>query len=167
MFVPICGPVVADSVYVEGQLVARDVAITLPEVVATTYEIQAMGIMTMPDWNRLENMETTVNKSGLDKNLAIMSKPGAKNLEFRGFYPVHDANGNSRNVGFKAFIKGYTNKIPSLGMTVGEPTESELTYATTRYQLFVDGEEMWCIDRMAGKCVINGTDYAGDINSLL
>lgn len=166
-FVPICGPFVADTVYDEGKLVARDVGLTLPEVAAVTYEVQAMGTMTMPDWSRLENMETAITKIGIDKGLASMSKPGAKNLEFRGVQIVTDANGNARNVGVKAFIKGYTNKIPGVGVTVGDPSENELTYATTRYQLFVDNEEMWCIDRLAGICRIAGVDYAGNINSLL
>ena len=167
MFVPICGPFVADTVYDDGKLVARDVALNLPEVAAVTYEIQAMGPMTMPDWSRLEHMETTITKVGVDKGLASMSKPGGKNLEFRGVQPVTDANGNVRNVGVKAFIKGYSNKIPSVGVAVGDPSESELSYATSRYQLFVDGEEMWCIDRLAGICRIAGTDYAGNINSML
>lgn len=167
MFVPICGPVVADTIYANGKLVARDVGVTLPEIAATTYEIQAMGTMTMPDWSRLAHMETAISKNGIDKNLALMSTPGIKELEIRGAQPVTDANGNVRNVGFKAQIKGYSNKIPSLGVAVGDPTESELTYATTRYRLLVDGEEMWCIDRMAFKCVIDGVDYADPINSML
>ena len=167
MFVPICGPFVADTVYDDGKLVARDVGVTLPEVAAVTYEIQAMGPMTMPDWSRLEHMETAITKIGVDKGLASMAKPGAKNLEFRGVQTVTDANGNVRNVGVKAFIKGYSNKIPGVGVAVGDPSESELLYATSRYQLFVDGEEMWCIDRLAGICRIAGTDYAGNLNSML
>ena len=167
MFVPICGPFAADTVYDGGQLVARDVAVTLPEVAAVTYDIQAMGTMTMPDWSRVAHMETAVTKIGVDKGLASMSKPGAKNLEFRGVQPITDANGNVKNVGVKAFIKGYSNKIPSIGVSVGDPSEGELTYATTRYQLFVDGQEMWCIDRLAGICRIAGKDYAAEIGSML
>ena len=160
-FVPICGPFSADTVYCDGVLVARDVAVTLPEVAATTFEIQAMGPMTMPDWSRVEHMETAITRIGVDKGLATMSKPGKKELEFRGVQAVTDANGNTKNVGVKAFIKGYSNKIPGISASVGEPSENELTYATSRYLLFVDGEEMWCIDRLAGICRIGGVDYAG------
>ena len=167
MFVPICGPFAADTVYDGGQLVARDVAVTLPEVAAVTYDIQAMGTMTMPDWSRVAHMETAVTKIGVDKGLASMAKPGAKNLEFRGVQPITDANGNVKNVGVKAFIKGYSNKIPGIGVSVGDPSEGELTYATTRYQLFVDGQEMWCIDRLAGICRIAGKDYAAAVGSML
>lgn len=159
-FVPICGPFSADTVYDGTTLVARDVAVTLPEVAAVTYEIQAMGAMTMPDWSRVEHMETAITKIGVDKGLASMSKPGKKELEFRGVQSVTDANGNTKNLGVKAFITGHSTKIPGISVSVGDPSENELTYATTRYQLFVDNEEMWCIDRLAGICRIAGVDYA-------
>lgn len=165
-FVPICGPFSADTVYCDGDLKARDVAVTLPEVAAVTYEIQAMGAMTMPDWSRIEHMETAITRIGVDKGLAAMSKPGKRELEFRGVQPVTDASGNTKNVGVKAFITGHSNKIPGIGVTVGDPSESELTYATTRYQLFVDGEEMWCIDRLTGICRIAGVEYA-NLDSML
>ena len=45
-FVNICGPVVADTAYSNGSLVARDVAITLPEVTPLTADLQAMGTFT-------------------------------------------------------------------------------------------------------------------------
>ena len=165
-FVPICGPFSADTVYDGNTMVARDVAVTLPEVAAVTYDIQAMGNATMPDWSRLEDMETAITKIGVDKGLAGMSKPGRKELEFRGVQPVTDANGVTKNVGVKAFITGFSKKIPGIGVTIGDPSENELLYATTRYQLIVDGEEMWCIDRLAGICRIAGVDYA-NMDSLL
>lgn len=165
-FVPICGPFSADTVYCDNALVARDVAVTLPEVAAVTFDIQAMGNMTMPDWSRLEHMETAITRIGIDKGFATMTKPGPKNLEFRGVQPVTDASGNIKNVSVKAFIKGYSMKIPGIGIDVGSASENELTYSTSRFQLFVDNEEMWCIDRLAGICRIDGVEYAG-VDSLL
>lgn len=165
-FVPICGPFSADTVYCDGELRARDVGVTLPEVAAVTFEIQAMGPMTKPDWSRIEHMETAITRIGVDKGLASMSKPGKRELEFRGVQPVTDVQGNTKNVGVKAFITGESTKIPGISVAIGDPSESELTYATSRYQLFVDGEEMWCIDRLAGICRIAGVDYA-NLDALL
>lgn len=166
-FVPINGPVVADTVYSDGALVARDTSITLPEVNALTVEIQAMGTMTMPVWQLLEDMETLINKVGVDKGLAKLIKPGMKPLEFRWVQPVTDANGTTRNVGCKAFIKGFSKKIPGIGLEVASQSEGEAAIATTRYNLFVDGKELFLIDRLAGIVRIDGVDYAGDINSML
>lgn len=165
-FVNICGPIVADTVYSDGKLVARDVAITLPEVVPITADLQAMGTMTMPIWQLLENMETAITKIGVDMGLRTLIKPDMKPLEIRFVQTVTDANGVTKNVGCKAFIKGIPNKIPGIGITVGEASEGETTLMTTRYGLFVDGEEMFLIDRLAGVNRIAGVDY-GDIASML
>lgn len=160
LFVPICGPVSADTIYCDGKLVGRDCGVDLPEITAATYEIQAMGAMTIPDWSRVEDMETVIRKIGIDVNSAIMSQPGDKRIEIRGVHTVVNADGSEKTVGFKAFIGGYSKKIPGVSLAVGESSEGEHSYATRRYQLFVDGREMWCIDRLAGICRINGVDYA-------
>ncbi len=166
MFVPINGPVVADTVYVDGKMVARDVSVTLPEVTPMTADLKAMGTYSMPIWSLLEHMETALTKIGVDMGLLSLIKPGVKTLEFRWVQTVTDANGNTKNVGCKAFIKGTPNKIPGVGLEVGAAIEGEVTIATTRYTLFVDGKEMFVIDRLTGDLIIDGENYA-NLNSLL
>ena len=166
-FVPINGPVVADTVYCNNKLVARDVSATLPEVTATTADIQAMGTLSLPVWQLLEHMETAITKIGIDMGFASMIKPDMKTIELRWVQTVTDANGTTKNVGCKAFIKGIPNKIPGVGLEIGSATEGEVTLATTRYNLFVGGKEVCLIDKLAGICRINGKDYAGGIKSLL
>ncbi len=165
-FVNICGPVIGVTVYSEGKLVARDVAITLPEITPVTADLAAMGTFSLPIWQLLEHMETAVTKIGADLGLRQIIKPDMKPLEFRWAQTVTDANGITKNVGCKAFIKGIPNKIPGIGLTVGEASESECTIATTRYNLFVDGQEMFLVDRLAGVVRIAGVNYA-NIDSLL
>lgn len=165
-FVPISGPVVADTVYVDNQLVARDVSITLPEVSALMVDVQATGTLSIPIWSQTENMEMTVNRIGMDNGLATMVKPGALNLESRFVQTVTDANGNTRNVGCKAFTKCLSSKIPGIGVALGEASENECSYSVTRYQLFVDGNELFLIDKLAGIVRILGVDYA-NFNNLL
>lgn len=165
-FVNICGPVIGTTVYADGKLVARDTAITLPEVTPVTADLAAMGTLSLPIWQLLENMETAITKIGADMGLRQIIKPDMKPLEFRWVQTITDANGVTKNVGCKAFIKGIPNKIPGIGITVGEASENECTIATTRYNLFVDGVEMFLVDRLAGVVRIAGKDYA-DINSFL
>ncbi len=167
MFVPINGPVVADTVYCENKLVARDVAATLPEVTPMTADLQAMGTLSLPIWQLLEHMETSLTKIGVDLGLAALIKPDMKSIEFRWVQTVTDASGNTKNVGCKAFVKGIPNKIPGVGLEIGSPIEGEVTIATTRYGLFVDGVEICLIDKLSGICRIYGKDYAGDIGSML
>ena len=165
-FVNICGPVIGCTVYSENKLVARDTAITLPEVTPVTADLAAMGTFSLPIWQLLEHMETTITKIGVDMGLRDIIKPDMKPLEFRWVQTVTDANGVTKNVGCKAFIKGIPAKIPGIGVTVGEASEAECTIATTRFNLFVDGQEMFLIDRLAGVVRIAGKNYA-DVNSLL
>lgn len=166
-FVNICGPVVADTVYSDGQIVARDVAVTLPEVTPMTADLQAMGTLSLPIWQLLDNMEASITKIGVDLGLRALIKPDMKPLEFRWVQTVTDANGVTKNVGCKAFIRGIPSIIPGIGLEVGSASENEVTVTTTRYGLFADGQEMFLIDRLAGICRIAGKDYAGDLNSLL
>lgn len=165
-FVDINGPVVADTVYDDGTLVARDVDIDLPAVTPTTAELKAMGTLTFPVWQLLENMEAAIKKIGLDKGLRSMIKPDMKPIECRWVQTVTEANGKTRNVGCKAFLRGMPLDLPGIGVAVGSPGEHPIRISLTRYHLFVDGEEMWLIDRLAGIVRIDGTDYA-DLDSML
>lgn len=166
-FVNISGPIIASTVYVDGELVARDVAMTLPEVTPVSVDLQAMGTMSMPVWQLIENMELAITKIGVDLGLRSIIKPNMKPIECRWVQTVTDANGNTKNVGCKAFFRGIPNKITGIAVTVGEQAENECTISVTRYGLFVDGEEMFLIDRLAGIVRIDGKDYAGDISSML
>ena len=157
-FVPKNGPVVANTVYCDNVLVARDVAVTLPEITAMTVDIQAMGTMSVPVWPLIDNMETTINMIGVDSRLRRVIKPDMKPLEFRWVQTVTDANGKTKNVGCKAFIKGQPNKIPGISLEVGSQSEGEVTIMTTRYNLLVDGKETLLIDRITGVCTIAGKE---------
>lgn len=165
-FMNINGPITADTIYVNNKLAARDVAITLPEVTAIAVDVQAMGTMSLPIWSMLDNMELAITKIGIDMGLRDMVTPDSQNYEARFVQTVTDANGNTTNVGCKAFIKGIANKIPGIAVTMGEASENEATVTVTRYQLMVDGQEMFLIDRLAGICRIGGKDYA-NVNNLL
>ena len=59
-FMDIVGPVISDTFYVENQLAAKDVTITLPEVTPLTADLQAAGTLTMPVWQLLDNMTMTI-----------------------------------------------------------------------------------------------------------
>ena len=165
-FVNICGPVVADTAYSKGVLVARDVALTLPAVEPATADLAAMGTWTIPIWSLIEQMEASITKIGLDKGMRSMLTPEMKDFEFRWVQTVTDANGNTKNVGCKAFLRGIPTTLPEVGLEVGSPTEHSVPISLTRYNLIVDGEEMWLIDRLSGIVRINGKNYA-DLSSML
>lgn len=167
LFVPISGPVTGSTVYSENKLVARDTSFTLPEITPMVAELQATGPMSLPVWSMIEALETAITKIGVDEGLGRLIKPNMKPLEFRWAQTITDANGVTKNVGCKAFIKGMPVNIPALAVTIGETIEGEVRIATVRYALYVDGQEVVLIDKMAGKVKIMGVDYAEPVNALL
>ena len=63
------GPILADTVYINGVLVAKDVTITLPAVTHVTADYKAMGTYTAPMTGQIEGMEAAITKIGIDKGL--------------------------------------------------------------------------------------------------
>lgn len=166
-FMNINGPIVADTVYANNKLVAKDVEFTLPEVAPVMADVEAMGTMSFPIWARLDNMEMSITKIGLDLGLKAMLKPEMKPLEFRFPQEIVDQNGNTKVVACKAFVTCMNTKIPGIGVVPGEASSNELTMMVTRYQLYVNGGEYLLIDRLAGKVKIDGVDYASGVQSML
>lgn len=165
-FVPINGPILADTVYIDGTLVARDVSITLPEVAPMTADLSVMGTFSLPIWQLVEHMEASITKIGMDKGLSSALTPDMKPLEVRWVQTVTDANGNTKNVGCKCFLRGVPANLPEIGLEIGSPSEHEVRIALTRYNLFIDGQEAWLVDRMAGIIRIAGKEYS-NFESLL
>lgn len=166
-FVTICGPVLADTVYSGNTLVAKDVGVNLPEVTPQTADLEAMGTLSIPMWQRLEDMETTITKIGADLGLRKMISGNKLAIEVRFVQSVTQADATIREIGCKAFLTLIPKSIPGIELAVGEASENEVSYTTLRYQLYVDGREMWCVDRLSCICRINGVDYGAKIKRYL
>lgn len=161
------GPVVADTVYADKMLVAKDTSFTLPGISFLTADVQAMGTMTVPLIGLLENMELTVTKIGVDKGLSRLNRLEKQNLEFRWIQTVISSDGSQSTEGCKAFLRTLPSNIPEIGVEVGSATEIETTYNVTRMQIYANGEEILCVDRLNQILRVNGKDYYKSINSLL
>lgn len=163
----ITGAVVADTVYVDNALAGRDVAFTLPGLNFLTADVQAMGTMAIPIIGQLENMELAITKVGTDKGIGKMNKLQKQNLEFRWVQNKVKTDGSMETAGCKAFVRTLPTSFPEIGVEMGSATEHENKYGVSRIQLFVDGEEILCVDRLSQILRINGVDYMSKINSLL
>ena len=144
------GPVVADTVYADNTLVAKDVAFTLPGLEFMTADVMAMGNMTVPlvGLSRLGRLEK-------------------QNLEFRWVQNVVKSDGTQGTEGCKAFVRVMPAALPELGVEIGSATEAEGTYTVTRMQIYANGAEYMCVDRLSQILRVNGKDYMSAINNLL
>lgn len=166
-FIDIKGPVVADTVYCDKQLVAKDTAFTLPGIAFLTADVKAMGDMTVPLIGLLENMELAITKIGIDNGLSRMNRLEKQNFEFRWVQNVVKADGSQSVEGCKAFVRTMPGSTPEIGVEVGSSTENENTYNVTRMQIYANGKEILLVDRLSQILRVNGKDYMKPINSLL
>ncbi len=161
------GPVLADTLYCNGALAARDVTIALPEVAFVTAEFKAMGTLSLPINSMTENLEASVTKVGIDLGFKSMLALEPVALEARWAVDVRKSDGRSVTEGVKAFLRATPTVIPGISVEAGSPQENEMKFAVTRYQLIVDGEEYFLIDKLAGKLRINGVDYYDSVAKCL
>lgn len=161
------GAVIGTTVYSDGQLVAKNATVTLPEVANTTVELRAGGTVEAPITGSVDAMEASITLGAADKGFGSLSVPGSHEVEVRWVQDKMDVEGKVRQVGYKAFMRAYSKTIPGVSLEVGSASENEMTLGCTRYQLFADGEEIVCIDQLNSIYKVNGTDYAAGIESLL
>lgn len=167
MWLDLKGPILANTVYDSGKLVAKDVAIEMPAVTPVTADFKAMGTVNVPLPGLIEAMEATITKIGIDLGLRSLVKFDSKTLEFRWVQDVKTSDGSSKPEGCKAFLRVVSKGIPGLSLDPGNTVEGALTYSVTRYQLFVGGAEYWLVDQLSQQLRIDGVDYCKPITSLL
>lgn len=166
--IPVVGPAIADTVYRDGNLVAKHCQVTLPSVEFMLAEIQAGGTIEIPVPQIINAMDTAITKIGEDEKLALMVQADPCDLEYRWVRVVTDpTTGTTRNVGYKAFLHCLPKGIPEITLNSGEVSENEVTYSVTSYKLVIGGKEAWAIDKLNDVLRINGIDYYQDIKWML
>ena len=166
-WVDIPGAVAGSTVYVDGKLVARNATVTLPEVAFTTVELKAGGTVEVPVPGQVDAMEMTVTAGNPDESFAELCAPGSHEVETRWAQQVVDKDGNSKLVGYKAFVRANGKTVPGVSIEVGEAGENEVTLGCTRYRLVKDGAEVLLVDQLNGIFTFAGEDYSGGAESLL
>lgn len=99
------GPILADTVYVDGVLTAKDVTIALPPVNLVTADFKAMGTYTAPLPGQIEAMEASITKIGIDLGLRSLVKLTSKTIEIRWAQDVKLSDGSTKTEGCKAFLR--------------------------------------------------------------
>lgn len=161
------GPVIANTIYSDSQLVAKDTTIALPSITPVTADFKAMGTMSLPVIGQIESMEMSITKIGIDQGLGRLARLQVMNIEARWVQDVIQADGSTKLEGCKAFLRGVSKTIPGLSIEPGSNSENDLTHEIIRYQLFAGGEELWLVDRLSQILRILGKDYYKEIASLL
>lgn len=161
------GPILADTVYADNRLVARDVEFTLPGLNFQTATISAMGNMDVALIGLLENMELSITKIGTDEGFSNLIGLSRKTFEFRWAQTSIAKTGESKVEGVKAFVKVLPLSIPDLAIKPGDAVSTEHKYTVTRLELYVGGAEKLVVDRLNTVLRVNRTNYAKDFEKYL
>lgn len=160
--------IIADSVYSDNRLVARDVAVTLPEINHVMAEISAGGPTEIPITSWIEAMELSITHKGIDSiGIARLSRQQRQSIEIRFVEDMMRVDGTKRVAGCKAFLTAIPKGIPALEIELGEVPENEQLFGVIRYQLFVDNREQFCIDKFNDIFRVDGFDYSESIEQML
>lgn len=157
------------TVYLDGELIAENVSVSLPAVSFAEVDVQAgAGPITVPLQALPQNLEASVTFHGETAGFAKALNSAGKQLEIRWAVSQLQPDQSSDIVGYKAFLQGIPRTVPALSLSPGEAaSENEVTWTITRYQLVKDGENVLSIDKLAGKVEIDGTDQAAELQNLL
>ena len=161
------GPILADTVYVDGVLAAKDVTTALPPATLETADFKAMGTYTAPLPGQIEAMEASITKIGIDLGLRRHPQPTSTTTPPHWAQHVKPSDASTQTEGCKAFLRCVSKGIPGLNVDPGNASETEIALAVSRYQLFVAGNEYWLIDQLNTIMRVGGVDYAKDIRSVL
>lgn len=167
-FLRIPSAISGNTVYSDGKLCARNVGVTLPEVNYVMAEVLANGTMDVPISGWLEAMELAISLKGIsDENCGWLGRQQTQSIEIRAVEDALNVDSSKVEVPIKAFFRAIPGKLPSMEMEPGEVPENELTFAVVRYQLFVNNQEQWCIDRMNNIFRVCNKDYATSVEQYL
>lgn len=163
------GAVMATSVYAGSTQIGVNVAITLPEVTQATSEVTAAGgVINLPVPTKIDAMEVTISKQGLDKAWLATVKPATPfDLIANIVVQKMETDGSSSPSHIKAYLRVISGTVPSLAATYGETLESELAFSVLSYKLVVDGTTYLHVDPVKGLFSVSGTNYAEKITAML
>ncbi len=162
------GAVMATSVYAAGVQIGVNVNVTLPTITPASAEVTAAGgTINLPVTSKIEAMECTVTKTGIDKAWLQAVKPEAFDLIVNIVQQNIAPDGKTTPEHIKAFMRVVPSAVNGLDASYGEVSENELTFSVLSYKLTVNGETYTHVDPVKGLFIVKGYDYNDDIKSML
>ena len=162
------GAIQRTSVYVDGNLLAFNTTVTLPDITPTLSELLgAGGTFEMPVYSKLEPMECTVNVSGTSNPLFSACKPGKHELQVNLPQAVVKTDGSFSNAHIKAYLTVLPKMIPGGDYAWGEVKENSITFSVVSYKITVDGETKFDVNVLSGDFEVDGSDVNENVKQMV
>lgn len=161
------GAIEATSTYVDKKLCADDAEITMPDIEFALATLTTAGDMEVPMAGIVNSMEVGVTTPGFSKNLAKLGQPEIHELVVNAVQQVIGVDGAIKHEQVKYTITAWGKKSPGGTVKQGEAGSQAYALSVVSYKMAVGGDVVHDINKMTGKCVIDGVDYGKKIKSLL
>ena len=158
-------------VYYEGKDLMGMADVTLPELAAMTDSVKGAGIageVEVPILGHYGSMQVSISWRTLNSNTMVLAKPMAHHLEFRGAVQIFDAaTGKYKTGAQKVVVKAVPKKTGLGKMDVGSGQDSSSEFEINYIKVFLDGKEVFELDKYNYICKIDGQDFLADTRKAL
>lgn len=159
--------VIANLLKRNGKAIAKDVSVEFTLPAFARGEMQNSGTDETPLLMFDGVMEAKITGKGIDKSIVDIGAPVTAKYKLVECQQINLVEGSPAVEQVEYVFKGKGAGPMSHSSSVGEGSDAEYTVVLSRYEEYLNGEEMVLIDRDAGICRIGGIDYFAAKNAML
>lgn len=146
-------------------------SVTLPDIVKKKQSLEAfgtLGTVEVPIEGQLEPLTLSIKATNINKNISI-EDGDIVDINIKAALQEIDADTGKTNciVNFSSSVKAMIQEIKMGEMKTGSSAETEITLVCTYYRVTIDGKDIYEIDKLNGKYLVNGKDLLADVNRAL
>lgn len=144
--------------------------VSLPSLDSLTQKITGAGIygeIEVVLAGQLSAMEMTINMSTLNKQGVSLSAPRTHTWELREAQQALDTENNMKINKIKHIIKAVPKSLTAGTLKPNSTSDPKLTASILSWQMFIDNKLYLHVDPLNRICILDGVDYAAEINSAL
>ena len=145
--------VVASKYLIDGEVIAEQVKVTLPEIKWKTATISGAGLT--------ETMSSQIDLRSVTHADAVRAMaPGFRSHEIRFLRDTIGSDGTLFRAGTKIYLQAAAKSLTPGTVQIGSQMDSNAAYTVVRYRMVEDGEETFLIDQLNQIFKLGGKDYS-------
>lgn len=154
-----------------AKLLYDTVTVTYPDLELLSETIKGVGIngeIDLPTYGQLGSLAVEINFNGLGKEAISLFGQKTQKLEHRWASQVlNSETGGSEVVGKKVIFYGLPKKLGFGGIEPNKAEEPTASFEITYMEYIINNEQVFLIDKLNDKFVVNGVDYSAAVKSVL
>lgn len=156
--------VVASKYLIDGEVIAEQVKVTLPEIKWKTATISGAGLggdIEVPLTGLTETMSSQVDLRSVTHADAVRAMaPGFRSHEVRFLRDTIGSDGTLFRAGTKIYLQAAAKSLTPGTVQIGQQMDSNAAYTVVRYRMVEDGKETFLIDQLNQIFKLGGKNYS-------